>query len=109
MTQVRDTRHSPGPWRVIAGHEHSEDCPLNVWSADGRIVAAIVGQGDHLLDPATEEGCANARLIAAAPMLLGALRGLVRFIGTDGHALSMVPEDDWNAARWAIANATEGV
>ncbi len=67
------TAHTPGPWHVAEGHEHSEDCPLNVWSSDGRIVAAIVGQGLNLLDAPTAEGAANARLIAAAPRLLAAL------------------------------------
>lgn len=70
--------HTPGPWHITEGHEHSEDCPLNVWSPDGRIVAAIVGQGEYLLDDPTDEGRANAHLIAAAPDLYDALRVLVR-------------------------------
>ena len=67
------TAHTPAPWTVRDGHEHSEDCPLNVWATDGRIVAAVAGMGDYLLEPATEEGQANARLIAAAPTMLAAL------------------------------------
>lgn len=64
------SKHTPGPWKIVEGHEHSEACPLNIHSAEGHEVCAVVGQGEYLLDPPTEEGLANARLLAAAPHLL---------------------------------------
>lgn len=71
------TKHTPGPWKTI---EHG-------WSqtgiyADGAQIAII-----DIYDEATEENqneleartAANARLIAAAPDLLDALKTVVEF------------------------------
>lgn len=98
MAQVREARHTPGEWNAATVSQGAATGALLWVEASGRRIADVWQQG-------AETG-ANARLIAAAPDLLEALRGLVRFIATDGHALSMVPEDDWNAARWALAKAT---
>ena len=97
------TAHTPAPWTVRDGHEHSEDCPLNVWATDGRIVAAVVGMGDYLLEPATEEGQANARLIAAAPDLLAALRDLLA--GMEQHGAEKWMPHRMDRARAAITKA----
>jgi hypothetical protein len=48
-----------------------------------------------------DERLANARLIAAAPELLAALRGLIRA----GHALTSASME-WNSAHAAITKAT---
>lgn len=56
---------TPGPWHVIP--ETGYDRPL-IQSADGGLVADMCGRED---DAETQ---ANARLIAAAPELLHALR-----------------------------------
>jgi hypothetical protein len=99
------TKHTPGPWTVI----YAPDTGFTIWHdprlhGDKRRGAVIIA-ADLRAGPETE---ANARLIAAAPDMLAALREMVGFVGTNGHALSMVSSGTWNAARWAIAKA-EGV
>ena len=59
--------NTPGPWEV-------SDTGANIYGATGDIVASVHGlPKPHL----TSEGKANARLIAAAPELLKALKNLV--------------------------------
>lgn len=72
-------RHTPGPWKFekrsgMAGRSHPFNISANFYSAtavDGRDqVAEIVSPREHAE--------ANARLIAAAPELLQALKDLLR-------------------------------
>lgn len=89
------TIHMPGPWvaerkqpgRWIIYQDHSEPCPI----------ASILEVNDSV--------DANARLIAAAPDLLEALRDLLALISID----SLVPESVsyMREARAAITKATE--
>ena len=65
MSDTKVTQHTPGPWEAqdTAGHDiHGQTA---IYDAGGKDVA-IVYDGD-----------ANARLIAAAPDLLKALKGMV--------------------------------
>ena len=62
-----NTKHTPGKW-------HTEE-PFNVWSETGALIARVncpmdPKKDDDEFDPPWEMGCANARLIAAAPELL---------------------------------------
>jgi len=62
--------HTPGPW------EASEGWPSDVWHvdmSDGRY-SVIVSRADESAVWSAEESQANARLIAAAPDMLDALR-----------------------------------
>lgn len=62
---MSDVRHTPGPWRVVEDGGFRGIFNLGT----GQKVAAVIGsirEGEHI------EG--NARLIAAAPELLEALR-----------------------------------
>ena len=84
------TEHTPGPWRIGAlVHE--------VHAADGSLVAELASRGEKY-----RETRHNARLIAAAPDLLEALRWIA----------SCECEDDgdndyiYSKAREAIAKAT---
>ena len=61
------TQHTPGPWRVAKQGELGTQ-QLPILRSDGKIIAAIRNEG----------GLADARLIAAAPELLEALKTLVR-------------------------------
>lgn len=61
------SKHTPGPWEV------SEDDPCEIESADGRFVAMVLPAPELNWDMNAERE-ANARLIAAAPDLLAALR-----------------------------------
>lgn len=105
--------HSKGPWQLAArvdGSRYSigKTIPcINGLSARFEIAAvyppddAEMGYTDDFLNPCTAE--ANARLIAASPMLLEALQNLLRSYDT-------FDPDDWiNAeakARAAITLAT---
>lgn len=93
------SKHTPGPWAV----QKSEDCM-------GRklddMVRWVITADDHDLwistgptwDPEhSEESEANARLIAAAPQLLEALKRLDQY----GHT-----QATWDFALLAIAKAT---
>jgi hypothetical protein len=97
------TKHTPGPWYVGSG---TYEC-RNIYS-----VASVTDDEGFTYQPivATAEddgiGCwdANARLIAAAPDLLEALRSAVN----DADAWGLADDEcDWlPLARAAIARAT---
>ena len=93
------SEYTPGPWTV---EEYGEDdCPALVIHKDTESrVCFMATPGSHG-DPAKIE--ADARLIAAAPDLLEALRDLVSE-WDDG-----LDDPFWNAARAAIAKATGAV
>lgn len=69
-TQTKTAQHTPGPWKVVATNSSrfslraGQDSIGDVW----RMIGSPV-----LMDRA-HEGDANARLIAAAPELLAALK-----------------------------------
>lgn len=89
-------KHTPGPWNRIIADGYTVRHP-QIYSDTGP-VANATWLGDGRLD----ELNANARLIAAAPELLEALRGLRdAFLGTSVE----VQADAMRAARAAIAKA----
>lgn len=102
------TSHTPGPWtlngevRRVGDTEHycADICGTN----DGgfwRGTVAYIQTADHLKrGMRIDEGKANAALIAAAPDLLTALRGLVQFFGKTGFTTEFLDE-----AEAAIAKA----
>ena len=92
------SKHTPGPWWPMAGD-------IKQWGTGRRICAVYSHRKETL--PEDETFYADLSLIAAAPDLLAALRGVVEFVATDGHALSMIPEDTWNNARLALKKATD--
>jgi hypothetical protein len=92
------TKHTPGPW---AGMETMTGA-LSINVSPQVPIGTVGGAGRHLGE---ETARANARLIAAAPDMLAALRAMVAFVATDGPAFSMIPEETWNAARYAITKA----
>jgi hypothetical protein len=96
------TQHTPGPWRVQNKPGKGYGKEFVVYTPVGRAF-----EGDQLKPDGVSIGAAqaNARLAAAAPDLLDALRGLIRDIG-----VSAVYQDHpaYNAARAAIAKATKG-
>lgn len=80
--------HTPGPW--VADHDNVRT------PDDGGMVAKVAGDTDS-------QAYANARLIAAAPDLLAALRDLVSAEGLpEGYANRAMLID---AARAALAKA----
>ena len=65
-----DTKHTAEEW-TIPSHVAGPDIPI---IAGSRIVALVVNDEDEPIDAA--EQLANARLMAAAPRLLEALRSI---------------------------------
>lgn len=64
--------HTPGPW-TVQGQAVLSDRPYPEWK---QIAGVRIGNADNWSDP---EGESNARLIAAAPELLAALKELVHY------------------------------
>lgn len=87
--------HTPGPWRVGPVDD------TVVTDADGKEVAAI--DGDYNSPDEWPRMEANARLIAAAPELLGALRFILAFYEPGQTYL------DTNAWKQAEASARRAV
>ena len=85
--------HSPGPW--IAVHCADDGGEFSIHAANGIHVALSIG--------GTKSEAANARLIAAAPELLEALRGLMKL---DEELSSEGAIEALDKARAAIAKAT---
>lgn len=88
------TKYTPGPW-VATGTTVSEQASYGT----GNRVVAECGQSTN-----GETDLANARLIAAAPELLEALRSLHRFVH-DQVGMGLVPESIDSAVCAAIAKA----
>ena len=98
------TQHTEGPWNVSGLlNEPGRDYRHEMVNADGpTVIASIFVPASHPNRPDSEATCAaNARLIAAAPELLEALKGLIGFItSTPPHQ-----RRQWEAAKAAIAKA----
>ena len=94
--------HTPGPWVELETESSVdlEDCEgwQDIGTADGRVMAIAVGYARFPSDDA--EHTANARLIAAAPDLLDALRLAVVPLGSTG------PTPVYEAVLAAILKAT---
>jgi hypothetical protein len=101
-------QHTPGPWQV-------DDFPLDTGIASQGLAR---GEWVGVLEPCDEDGNAyhiaychpdNARLIAIAPELLAAIRGVMNPlnpIDDDGHDIALrLTREQWDAARAAIAKA----
>ena len=79
------TKHTPGPWEVHGN---------NIVATKGNVdVAVICYSGEHF----TGEDKANARLIAAAPELLEALRNVVGAFTTNPDPESRPISATWLA------------
>jgi hypothetical protein len=101
-----ETQHTPGPWRFNENPTHAD---LTIWGSEG--TAVVTDLGDRLTT--YKQNCANARLIAAAPELLAALKSIESELSDllfQRTLDSTLPEfyavrDARNAARQAIAKA----
>lgn len=99
---MEDIKHTPGPWHTMDAR--SFGVPYII--TDGKITIAQSYEGFSKED--TE---ANAKLIAAAPDLLEALKNLVDWYGTrSGESNELIPaEKQWHfiaAGMKALAKAT---
>jgi len=89
------SKYTPGPWRTTG---------LNVRSGDA-LVAVVVDQWAYEKTPEPEKN-ANARLIAAAPDLLEALKTMVRAFHTYAPKTEGAEYNCVIDARAIIAKAT---
>ena len=92
-------KHTPGPWLIQQGDEWADGIvTLHGHNEDGTPMYWTVASYNRRRDEAE----ANARLIAAAPELLGALLAMQAFI--EGKPDAVEP---FGMVRAAIAKATE--
>lgn len=94
---MADTKHTPGPWKVKG---------LTIWAnrEDGSSIGVVANASTGDDDKADRH---NARLIAAAPEMLDALKDLLKCQASDGTKCA--PNDeDLEQARAAIEHAEEG-
>lgn len=105
-------KHTPGPWRSFVNDSGGRwsGWPLSVVADhdEGKVVVRTGGQWPYEWDEdiSQQEAVANARLIAASPDLLSALREVEYALvnsGRDADHDGLVAR-----ARAAIAKATEG-
>lgn len=114
-TKANTTGHTPGPWSVDGCSDNNAEAEVIV-AGDGRRTICWTantwddGEGKEII---TDEDRANGRLIAAAPELLNALRGVMHWAECECQSLATdtPPNDgprlcDFCVARSAIARAT---
>lgn len=100
---VQSVVHTPGPWQYVAS-------VATVRAMDAQMAVCEIKGWGYLTSKngvanATDEIDANGRLIAAAPMLLAALRRIVRHQDLIGGAIASVSSTRHIAAQ-AIRHAT---
>jgi hypothetical protein len=103
-------KHTPGPWRVVSFTARGSDdgCYVGISSEHHDCLAEVVIRMKD--ESPSLELLANAHLIAAAPDLLAALRGLDEALCRAGSPLTKEERHEDRkrliAARAAIATAT---
>lgn len=95
------SKHTPGPWKA-----HFEEAYFVTGPDLGRVAMMMNLKGAHGLGGrrSGDESASNARLIAAAPELLEALRGALEHWPVPSSICKDRPA--YEAARAAIAKAT---
>ena len=94
-------KHTPGPW--TAQPVVDEEDELRVLSADGSYVCSIDLDGTFE-DDILAQIYADADMIAAAPELLDALKGMVRY-AEYAQLWNKTPNDEYHKAVEVIAKA----
>jgi hypothetical protein len=120
---MSETKHTPGPWGYVPSNENHGPYVVNEWGAGDICDCYSMTNPDALsvrnggvskpVHFQNEEADANARLIAAAPDLLEALKAAKEVVDvTEGMASSRSDDDFvWAAQKLidaAIAKATGG-
>ena len=72
-TTEKKVSHTPGPWTVARTTTHGMEISGSEWRRFARVYVRFEGD-----DEDSQVGLANAKLIAAAPELLEALKQLIR-------------------------------
>ena len=81
--------HTPGPWELVPAKNPSyRFVSADAWNKLARVVVRMEGQGSD-----SNEGVANARLIAAAPELLEAAEKALHYMRLHKYADQAWAED----------------
>jgi|15BtaG_2_1085339.scaffolds.fasta_scaffold37216_1 hypothetical protein len=102
------SKHTPGPWGYT--RNGSDEPASNGLMPDGLIGIGVTGENLALAETRHGNGPANAKLIAAAPDLLEALKDCEDALLWSGGCSNHIDQKVSNAysrAREAIARATE--
>ena len=101
------TEHRPGPWKIGAHADELTVIPITVSSEERWPwrIAAVYKNDPDLLPEYDGEAYANARLIAAAPDLLAACKGMVAAYRRDSFATLDDRREEFIACMDAIAKA----
>jgi hypothetical protein len=98
------SKHTPGPW-VVTDKDNGIEFGVDTAGGEWGICTVAGGAGETLKHDSQDASAANARLIAAAPELLDALKALVGLA-----RMGAAPLSDYKAALRvadeAIAKAT---
>jgi len=109
--KMEKTKHTPGPWGIMSHHRdaHGKFDYIRIGHDSRGQYGPDFIQVDalHWTAEGQEQANANARLIAAAPDLLEALKGLLNAIagGISTEALNMSKKGNMGRAYDAIAKA----
>lgn len=110
-------KHTPGPWEIDfskTGYPYAIKAPNEDNHKAGRVGISVLRWASFTM-PSSAEALANARLIAAAPELLEALRGALKALDAIGDEMTVGERytnagqyllDSLAPARAAIAKAT---
>lgn len=89
------SKHTPGPWRTCAANDGRCSCGL-IWSIPADVVVTQLSDDEDSPQRTSDEGAANAALIAAAPDMLAALEAVCGDLGAvrdmDPHTLQIVKD-----------------
>lgn len=96
------SKHTPGPWVADNGEGYGE---ADIWRIQPPIGSNVKIVAEMICDSAEAE--ANARLIAAAPELLEALRLFLAY-NDQGAPLSFDTDAMWAKARSVVAKIEGG-
>jgi len=102
MTEAKQVAHTAGPW--VAHHGWAGDGPCKKHPDWCEVTGGSFEDGSHLSING-HFGMANARLIAAAPDLLEAVRGFLLGCSSEKALAEIVGEDVIRDARAALSKA----
>jgi len=96
------SKHTPGPWHVGPSKLRGSNSPngAQITTDDGFVVVSMPQKADRSLDTKM----ADARLIAAAPDLLSALKTAFMYV----NDTVIADHPDWQEIHKAIASAEVG-
>ena len=86
---MSNTKHTPGPWAVAAENFIKHAAFVFADTEEEKIICKMCFGGASASEPELKEARANAKLIAAAPEMLEALKEVSKLInstyGIEGH------------------------